>query len=567
MPSFAQLAPYLTHPLVLAGLAIWLVLGIHRALLRAKIVPTLSQHAGGRVVQTLLRYGFYIALLVILLGFGLAFYQARQKLDPNLQRSQSDKARLDGLVAMALGFCQQPNAWVFDEATRRDAALACAKAVAALTQSTLSGQSKEEALERLKSGDSQGAKDLFQIILDQKIAEGRAANKEAAEAARHLAAIAFVGSTGEALVAYRRAVELDPDNLEGLIAFGSLAGIVGQISDAESAFEKAQNAAATQGNRAGLADALSHLSWIYDVRGNLSMEEEINQRALDIDVALDRKASIAADYRRFGEIQLRCGDLAKAESLFRQSLSIDEAVVNAKPGLTGNSILWQVSLGLANDYENLGSVYLARGDSAQAKEMYQLSLDLNKLLGIKPGSNNDCFCGLGNLYLSQGDLDRAEEMHKKALAIEEALDFRLGIAAQYSNLGDVYLARQKASQARTMYKQSLEIDESLGYKRGIAYNFRALGLLYKQRWFLGQSEAMLSRALQIDEDMTCRRSMAADHADLGDLYLLQGNLKQAEAKYRESYSLLVEIGGSTSPSARALHERIDALVARQKRQT
>ena len=297
------------------------------------------------------------------------------------------------------------------------------------------------------------------------------------------------------------------------------------------------------------------------------MEEEINQRALDIDVALDRKASIAADYRRFGEIQLRCGDLAKAESLFRQSLSIDEAVVNAKPGLTGNSILWQVSLGLANDYENLGSVYLARGDSAQAKEMYQLSLDLNKLLGIKPGSNNDCFCGLGNLYLSQGDLDRAEEMHKKALAIEEALDFRLGIAAQYSNLGDVYLARQKASQARTMYKQSLEIDESLGYKRGIAYNFRALGLLYKQRWFLGQSEAMLSRALQIDEDMTCRRSMAADHADLGDLYLLQGNLKQAEAKYRESYSLLVEIGGSTSPSARALHERIDALVARQKRQT
>src|SRR3989442_14728644 len=134
MPSFTQLAPYLTHPLVLVGFALWVIVGVHRVPLRARVIPAVSQRAAGRVVQSLLRYGFFIAVLVVLLGFGLAFYQIHRQTDPNLQRSQSEKARLDGLVASAVGFCQQPRAWEFDEATRRDAARACVKAVDALAQ-------------------------------------------------------------------------------------------------------------------------------------------------------------------------------------------------------------------------------------------------------------------------------------------------------------------------------------------------------------------------------------------------------------------------------------------------
>ena len=73
LAGFANIVPYLTHPLALVGYVLMLFFGIHRALIKAGIIPPLSQRAGSKVVQMLLRYGFVIALLIILLGFGLQF--------------------------------------------------------------------------------------------------------------------------------------------------------------------------------------------------------------------------------------------------------------------------------------------------------------------------------------------------------------------------------------------------------------------------------------------------------------------------------------------------------------
>jgi hypothetical protein len=73
--GFAQLAPYLTHPLVLAGFGLLLFFALLRAVLRSKVMPTVSRSAGGRALLSLLRYGFVLALVVIVLGFALAFFQ------------------------------------------------------------------------------------------------------------------------------------------------------------------------------------------------------------------------------------------------------------------------------------------------------------------------------------------------------------------------------------------------------------------------------------------------------------------------------------------------------------
>lgn len=563
MSSFSQFAPYLTHPLVLIGFGLWGVLGIHRVLLRTHIIPSLSQRAGARVVQSLLRYGFYIALLIILLGFGLAFYQVHLQTDPNLQRSRAEKARLDGLVASAVGFCQQPRAWEFDEVTRLDAARACVKAVDALAQSRTSGPSKEAALERLKNGDSKGAKALFQEILDQRSAEGKTANREAAEAARQIGALALVDNTNEALAAYRKAVELDPENFDGRIALGFLLGLVGQHTEAEVQFERARVISNAEGDRARLADSLLYLGWLHDARGHLGEAEEAGQAALAIDLSLDRKFALAADYRYLGDLQFGCGGLEKAETLFKKALDIDERGIKEATAASGKiSDAWQMAQGLERDYGDLGQVYAARGDLDAARKMLKLSSGVNQILGIRPGLNNDCSCNLGALYMRQGDLDRAEEMFRKALSVDEGLGFRLGVAAEYSKLGDVYVAREKAGEARRMYEKSTDIYESLGYKRGVASNFRALGTLYMGRWFLDQSEAMLTKALEIDGAMQCKRTMAADFAAFGDLYHTRGDLARAEANYRKALTLLTEDAPSSS-DAQNVRTRLEAIVARR----
>jgi hypothetical protein len=54
--GFKEVAPYLTHPLVLVGFILFLFFGIHRTLLRAKIIPPLEPGEGSKVVQIVLRY-------------------------------------------------------------------------------------------------------------------------------------------------------------------------------------------------------------------------------------------------------------------------------------------------------------------------------------------------------------------------------------------------------------------------------------------------------------------------------------------------------------------------------
>jgi hypothetical protein len=75
LDGFKDVAPYLTQPLVLVGFVLLLAFGVHRALLKAGIIPPLTPSSGSKVVQGLLRYGFVIAILAIILGFSLEFYR------------------------------------------------------------------------------------------------------------------------------------------------------------------------------------------------------------------------------------------------------------------------------------------------------------------------------------------------------------------------------------------------------------------------------------------------------------------------------------------------------------
>ena len=75
--DFGGVAAYLDHPLVLIGFLLMLFFGIHKALIRAEIIPKLSPESGSKVVYLLLRYGFIIAVLVILFGFALEAFKVQ----------------------------------------------------------------------------------------------------------------------------------------------------------------------------------------------------------------------------------------------------------------------------------------------------------------------------------------------------------------------------------------------------------------------------------------------------------------------------------------------------------
>ncbi len=77
-----------------------------------------------------------------------------------------------------------------------------------------------DALRRLEGGKTEAAEAIFQQVLDQKRAGGEAA--EAAAAARHIGALAYLHDTQKALSAYAQAVELDAENPDGWNMLGLL---------------------------------------------------------------------------------------------------------------------------------------------------------------------------------------------------------------------------------------------------------------------------------------------------------------------------------------------------------
>lgn len=81
------------------------------------------------------------------------------------------------------------------------------QAVAALTAQQSAPNAPpgiDQALSRLAVGETADAENIFETILAAKQAEGQSALKEAAAAARHIGALAFLHDTEKALRAYAR---------------------------------------------------------------------------------------------------------------------------------------------------------------------------------------------------------------------------------------------------------------------------------------------------------------------------------------------------------------------------
>ena len=265
----------------------------------------------------------------------------------------------------------------------------------------------DEALEQLAQGNTAAAEDIFQKIEQRKIAEGKAANKEAAEAARHLGALAFLHDTKKALDAYRRSTELDPKNLKGWNRLGQLLARTDALTEAEEAFQKV----------VALGQLANDQKWI------------------------------AIGYGNLGDVYQIRGELEKAEDMFQKSLAINEALGRKE--------------GMANNYTNLGDVYQIRGELKKAEAMYQKSLVITKELGHKEGMASN-YTGLGIVYGKRKKLVESEEMFQKSLAISEALGHKEGMASNYTNLGNVYRIRGELEKAEETYKKALALFQEIG---------------------------------------------------------------------------------------------------------
>jgi tetratricopeptide (TPR) repeat protein len=315
---------------------------------------------GGKLVQLLLRYGFVIALVVIVLGFGLQFYRTHRETQPAIDAraiiGQLEARHRQELARMENHYQEDVGDW------KRQAEEAVT-ALASLRGQADAPPGTEQALAMLEKGRTEEAAAIFQAVAERKEKD----IEKAAAAYRHLGALAFLDDTQKSLSAYRRATELEPNNAEGWKQLGNLLFRIGKLDEAEAAYRKVESLGEAADDRELLAAAYNGLGLVYQTRGDLNDAEAMHKKALVLEESLGRKAGMAADYGNLGIIYKTRGDLTHAEAMHKKALALSEAIGSKK--------------GTAVGYGNLGATYGARGDLDDAEAMYRRSFALFQEIG------------------------------------------------------------------------------------------------------------------------------------------------------------------------------------------
>lgn len=437
--------------------------------------------------------------------------------------------------------------------------------IQALTRQNAQKYDIQQAFDLLAQGNTAKAEEIFANIADEAKRKGKEANIKEAEALRHLGSLAYLHDTQKAFAAYRRSIELDPENLIGWHYLGLLYQRIGELENAENAFktilvlsgsdkkiqalvynnlgivyktrgkleeaigyyEKSLAHGCESGFKESMADAYGNLGNVYKILGNLDLASKNYHKALAIDEELDRKEGMANQYCNLGVIYKNQGKLSQALDYCNKALTIYEALGHKE--------------GMANVNGNLANVYAIRDEHDLAIKYYRKALAINEELGYKEGIANQ-HGNLGIVYEHQGEFDLAIDNYHKALVINQEIGRKEGIASVYLNLGLVCLKKQTLVRARKYLTKSLTRFEELGHKQGIAASYGNLGKVCEAFGDLARAEENYHKALEIDIKLDNSLGIATGYSSLGDIYMIRSEPKRAIKYWKQSLVLFQQLG-------------------------
>ena len=477
MSGFAEIAPYLTNPLVLAGFGLFLFFVLLRSLLRSKVMPTVTQRTGGQALLRAINYGFVVALVVIVLGFAFAWRQTELgtvDVDEILDdfRVATDSAAANQGKLDAIARLNELEARAF-----RNAVLAIVRE----RGSPHAPRDIDRAIELLRQGETGAAETVLAEVLDRRLQVRARASEEAAEAARHLGAIAYVNDTAKAIEAYRTATELDPDHSRSWIFLGHLYLLGGTLTAAEKAFNQARAVAEQTGDERDVMVADGSLGTVRVARGDFVGALAAYEAALIATQALAETDPNNAEWQRdlsvsheaIGDVLVAKGDHAGALQAYEQARAIAKRLAAYDP----DKALWQRDLSVR--LHKIGDLQVAQGDHADALQTYEQGRAIaeklaarnpdNRLWQYELGISNE---RIGDVFLAQGELADAVSAYERKHQIVSALverdpnnrQWQRDLSVSYERIGDMRVAEGDRAGALESYEQALAIAEKLAVR-------------------------------------------------------------------------------------------------------
>lgn len=365
------------------------------------------------------------------------------------------------------------------------------------------------------------------------------------------------GQLAEAEAAYRRAVELAPEEARYHYQLGVALHAQGRFQDAEPSLQRAADL-----DRKYLPPRIALAKVAYDVKGDAARARKYLQEALDLDprstealytlgVIEQREGNFPAALAQFALIDSAASAYPQAQAqmgqCYLQAGQLDQAVEALKrairlapqePGpfialgqvLTrqGRAREGQLLLAraeqlkqqytqlqpymeavrrnprLAPPHYNLGAIYARFGQVRPAEEHYQKALALDSSYAL-------AYQGLGSLAQRQGDEAKALDYYQRALSKDPTL------SEAHNNIGLIYHKQGKLEEAVREYQAAIQLAPDKGFV------YVNLGNLYKDQKQLDLARQTLLKAVSLDSTLMGGKEL------LGDVLALQGQVKEAIA--------------------------------------
>lgn len=299
-----------------------------------------------------------------------------------------------------------------------------------------SKKQNESALNALAIGDTAEAKKL----LTEAARKVESDAKEGAKTYIHLGSLAYLDNTQEAIMAYRRASELDSNNPEALNMLGILLSSTGDYAGAERYLKRVESYGITHNSNLYTSIAYSNLGNVYQKQKKFDLAIDYLNKAIKIDKVSKNIFGLSQSYGGLASLYLEpeIRNLSEAYKYIQLSISLSKnnagtVAVNLQMLSAYYSILedWPKAInatlrslyineslgrkfGMVDDYHNLALFYLVYKNRDEALKFTNKCLDLAKKEGFEPEIGL-CYKVQGTIYEKKGDIGKAKISYQLSL--------------------------------------------------------------------------------------------------------------------------------------------------------
>ncbi|MCW1970430.1 MAG: tetratricopeptide repeat protein [Anaerolineae bacterium] len=193
---------------------------------------------------------------------------------------------------------------------------------------------------------------------------------------------------------------------------------------------------------------------------------------------------------------------------------------------------------MAND---LGWLYLERGDARQAKSYFEAALHKSQATQDKQQEGRS-LNNLGNAYNNLGEVRTAIGYYEQALGIAREIGDRRREGTVLGNLGVGYKYLGEVRTAIGYYEQNLSIAREIGDRRGEGTVLGNLGVAYKYLGEVRKAIGYYEQGLGIAREIGDRGGEGYHVGNLGNAYRNLGEVSTAIGYYEQALGISREIG-------------------------